>query len=259
MTIAARLGSGCNDHLSVRDGTPPHTERSLTIEVMSSDEKPDRFIFVNAPTIINAGPRDARRQLRSQLMRRVHFKKYQAPSSHLAELIDQIGDEQVDELTQCRCDESSSSSAKGTPPPTDQIQRQTSRAGTNTYHASNTSSRQGSHPAPPSPGKGGFSVNICEPCGHWRSSSLFGLTGAEMERSMFPLERRRCIGDPLQTIGAVVMDPFGEPRNSSDFPNRHQLVTHCKLSTLPSGVGSLLWPSGGNSILAADQCHIEHD
>ncbi|OKL55316.1 hypothetical protein UA08_09395 [Talaromyces atroroseus] len=37
----------------------------------------DKFIFVNAPTIINAGPRDARRELRSQLMRRVYFKKYQ--------------------------------------------------------------------------------------------------------------------------------------------------------------------------------------
>jgi hypothetical protein len=44
---------------------------------------------------------------------------------------------------------------------------------------------------------------------------------------MSVLERRRCTGDPLQTIAAGVMDPFGEPRSSRDFPNCDQLVTQC--------------------------------
>lgn len=129
---------------------------------MSFDDKPDRFIFVNAPTIINAGPRDARRQLRSQLMRRVYFKKCQVPSSYLADLIDQIAEKQVDsnQLTPCRCDVSSSSSA----PSLTQARRRTSRAGTNAYqaYASNTFSRPASHPSPPSLGQGTFSVNACE-------------------------------------------------------------------------------------------------
>jgi hypothetical protein len=220
---------------------------------MSFDEKPDRFIFVNAPTIIDAGPRDARRQLRSQLMRRVHFKKYQVQSPYLAELIDQIGNEQVDELTQCRCDVSSSSSA---PPSTGQIQRPTSPAKTNAYHTTNTSSKRRSYPFPPSPVQEGFSVHICERYGHWRSS--FTPSCAEMDESMFVLERKEYISDPLQTIAAGVMDPFGEPRNSSDFPNCHQLVTQCKLSVhlAPSSVRSLPGHSGGNSIFPADQCHI---
>lgn len=37
----------------------------------------DKFIFVNAPAIVNAGSKDAQHELRSQLMRRIYSKKRQ--------------------------------------------------------------------------------------------------------------------------------------------------------------------------------------
>jgi hypothetical protein len=58
---------------------------------MASVDQPNRFIFVNAPTL-RSGPRDARRQLRSQLMRRVYLEKHQIPIE-VKKIMQEIGDE----------------------------------------------------------------------------------------------------------------------------------------------------------------------
>lgn len=182
----------------------------------------DKFIFVNAPTIINAGPRDARRQLRSQLMRRVYLRKYQDPSPRIEHVVDTIEQEPPKDDSE---GESSSSRAPTASPPVRNQQWTIEKAVSKPISVTDSKL-----PTPPSDGDGddgcsrcgGFcrSPEQCQPVTHTRKKPKLLSPAKEAPLDLGPL---------LSSISASAINPFAAPDDAVNAPNTHLLINHCKL------------------------------
>jgi hypothetical protein len=177
----------------------------------------DKFIFVNAPTIINAGPRDARRQLRSQLMRRVYLRKYQEPTPRIEHVVDTIEREPPKDDSE---GESSSSRGHTTSPP---------MGTTGIAVAHPVASIDSKLPTPPSEGDGDDgcnrcggccrSPNQCQPVTHTRKKPKLLSPTKEAPLDLGPL---------LSSIAMSTLNPFAVPDDGVNAPNSHMLINHCK-------------------------------
>lgn len=184
----------------------------------------DKFIFVNAPTIINAGPRDARRQLRSQLMRRVYLRKYQDPPSQIEDVVDTI--EQDPPKDDSEADSSSSSRGHTTSPLMATMQSQSPTG--------STLSRPGAPidcklPTPPSEGDGDDGCIQCG--GRCRSPDQCQpvVRAHKKQKLLSPAnEASPDLGPLLSSISMSTLNPFAVPEDGPNAPNSHMLINHCK-------------------------------
>jgi hypothetical protein len=190
----------------------------------------DKFIFVNAPTIINAGPRDARRQLRSQLMRRVYLKKYKvSPSAVEDDGINVTERDSSSSPEQCHCSHPSASS--GLSPP-DDTHHERNKGGKKTKNGKSRIPPQSKLPTPPIDDD--EVQEVCESCGGVCHDLKQGPSKGRTESP--PKERMQEDGqiikgdsDPKMTLGASLINPFEEKfSNKKECPNSNALIQHCK-------------------------------
>ncbi|CRG89124.1 Protein transport protein sec39 [Talaromyces islandicus] len=197
----------------------------------------DKFIFVNAPTIINAGPRDARRQLRSQLMRRVYLRKYQEPPPRIEDVVDTIEQDPPKDDSE---GESSSSRAPTTSPPVSSQQWPTEQV-----VSKPTSLVDSKLPTPPSEGDGddgcsrcgGFcrSPGQCQPVVRIRKKAKLLSPANEAPLDLGPL---------LSSIAASAINPFAVPDNVHNAPNSQMLINHYALALIPALRSGKDWHAG---------------
>ncbi|KAH8705997.1 hypothetical protein BGW36DRAFT_285973 [Talaromyces proteolyticus] len=188
----------------------------------------DKFIFVNAPTIINAGPRDARRQLRSQLMRRVYLKKYKEPSSR-------SDDNVVDTIEK---------TPKPEHPDIDVSSSDTSSPHLPSQHWSNNSSQARPQLVLPSesklltPPSDGDSDDGCDQCGQ-----VCDFPGRchpiqpDAEKEEAPRQQQthsRVYENSLQTFGAAKFNPFLATEHAANAPNSQMLIHYYSTNLIPS-------------------------
>lgn len=188
----------------------------------------DKFIFVNAPTIINAGPRDARRQLRSQLMRRVYLKKYKVSPSTVEDDGGNVAEgDSSSSPEQCHCSRPSASSRMSPP---DDTQQERSKAGKKTKNGKSRIPPQSKLPTPPIDDD--EVLEVCERCG----GVCHNLKQGPRNRRPGPTPeekiqggKRIMNGDPKMTLGVSIINPFEQKfSNQKDCPNSNALIQHCK-------------------------------
>jgi len=185
----------------------------------------DKFIFVNAPTIINAGPRDARRQLRSQLMRRVYLKKYKVSPSAVEDDGTVIGErDSSSSPEQCQCSHPSVSSGLSLPG--------------DTHHERNKGGKKAKSGIPPQsklptpPIDDEEVQEVCKSCGgvchSLKQDPSNGRTESPPKETVHE-DNQIVNGDPKMTIGVSLINPFEEKfSNKKDCPNSNALIQHCK-------------------------------
>lgn len=185
----------------------------------------DKFIFVNAPTIINAGPRDARRQLRSQLMRRVYLKKYKvSPSAVEDDGINVAERDSSSSPEQCHCSHPSASS--GLSPP-DDAHHVRNKTGKKTKNGKSRIPPQSKLPTPPIDDD--EVQEVCESCGGVCHNLKPGPGKGPPPEERKQEDDQIINGDPKMTIGASLINPFEEKFfNKKDCPNSNALIQHCK-------------------------------
>ncbi|GAM37440.1 hypothetical protein TCE0_024r07363 [Talaromyces pinophilus] len=195
----------------------------------------DKFIFVNAPTIINAGPRDARRQLRSQLMRRVYLKKYKvSPSAVEDDGINVTERDSSSSPEQCHCSHPSASS--GLSPP-DDTHHERNKGGKKTKNGKSRIPPQSKLPTPPIDDD--EVQEVCESCGGVCHDLKQGPSKGRTESP--PKERMQEDGqiikgdsDPKMTLGASLINPFEEKfSNKKECPNSNALIQHFTQVLIP--------------------------
>lgn len=188
----------------------------------------DKFIFVNAPTIINAGPRDARRQLRSQLMRRVYLKKYQVtPSPTEDDVVSVDGKESVGQSEKCRCEESPVDTVV-TPPDDDHNEKSPTIRRQKVLKFRSPPERK--LPTPPIDDED--ELDTCANCGgvcHVSKQSSTNVRRKTPNKCAARTKKQAVNGDPKMTIDPSSINPF-EPtfNDKKDFPNSNVLIQHCK-------------------------------
>lgn len=188
----------------------------------------DKFIFVNAPTIINAGPRDARRQLRSQLMRRVYLKKYKVSPSAVEDA--GVGVAERDSSSspeQCHCLHPSVSSRLSPP---DDTHHERNKSGTKTKTGKSRIPPQSKLPTPPIDDD--EVQELCKSCGGVCHSLKQVPSNGRTEpppKETVKEDKQIVNGDPKMTIGVSLINPFEEKfSNKKDCPNSNALIQHCK-------------------------------
>lgn len=188
----------------------------------------DKFIFVNAPTIINAGPRDARRQLRSQLMRRVYLKKYKgSPSEVEDDGVSMAERDSPSSPEQCHCSHPWVSSRMSPP---DDTHHERTKAGKKSKLGKSRMPPRSKLPTPPIDDD--EVQEVCESCGGVCHTLKQGPRNGRTEPP--PKERMQednqiMNGDPKMTIGVSLINPFEQKfSNKKDCPNSNALIQHCK-------------------------------
>jgi hypothetical protein len=186
----------------------------------------DKFIFVNAPTIINAGPRDARRQLRSQLMRRVYLKKYKVPPQSVEDDGVSVGEgDSSSSPEQCHCSHPSVSRLS----PPDDTHHEGNKTGKKTKTRKSRIPPQSKLPTPPIDDDDVH--DLCESCGGVCHSLKQGPTNAPTKtppKERIQEDRQIMNGDPKMTIGVSLINPFEHKFSQKDCPNSNMLIQHCK-------------------------------
>lgn len=188
----------------------------------------DKFIFVNAPTIINAGPRDARRQLRSQLMRRVYLKKYKVSPSTIADAGVVLSERDSSRSPeQCHCSQPAVSSTLSPP---DDAHHEKNKAGQKTKTRKSRIPPQSKLPTPPIDDD--EMQEVCESCGGvcpvLKQGPSNGCTEPSQKERMQE-DKRIMNGDPKMTIGVSLINPFEQKFSRKDCPNSNALIQHCKI------------------------------
>lgn len=177
----------------------------------------DKFIFVNAPTIINAGPRDARRQLRSQLMRRVYLRKYKVSPPQIPDIVDTI--EQLPPKEEPESDCSSRDTTTSPPMAVQQL----------TPPGSTVSTIESKLPTPPSEGD---SDDGCCSCGGFCRSPDQCQPIVPAHKKV-KLEKESPMDlDPFLSLAVSHLNSFALPDGAAKAPNINMLLDHCKLETL---------------------------
>ncbi|EED15666.1 conserved hypothetical protein [Talaromyces stipitatus ATCC 10500] len=184
----------------------------------------DKFIFVNAPTIVNAGPRDARRHLRSQLMRRVYLKKYKvSPPSAEEDGVGTRNKDLSDSPEQCHCSPPSVSTRPSSP---DDGRRKKNKAGKKKRAVKSRIPPESKLPTPPIDDD---ELDVCETCGgisHESQQDPSDTLTEVVSAKDIITDRQRGDGDPKMNIGASVFDPFEQNFGKKDCPNSNVLIQH---------------------------------
>lgn len=189
----------------------------------------DKFIFVNAPTIINAGPRDARRELRSQLMRRVYLKKYKVlPPTVKDESANSVDNDLPISPGKCHC--SHPSLDPWNTPPHD-AEHRSEKAGKAKKKSRSRIPPITKLPTPPIDDDD--ELEWCGKCGgiycNLNTVSVNDKNAGLSQNIMKQEKEESMLGDPKMRIGTSFTDLFACSRPTEDGPNSNVLIQHCRL------------------------------
>jgi hypothetical protein len=197
----------------------------------------DKFIFVNAPTIINAGPRDARRELRSQLMRRVYLKKYQVSPPPSGEDIANVDEEES--VGSSKPSRRGHSLANATVSPPAEYNTETNRRPQEQNVLVSRSPPVSNLPTPPDDNEQDI------PRQNNRTHQVAPQNPVNAQKKKTPKQtmrtknrlvngnKQQMMCDPKKTIAASFSDYFNYTFNMKDCPNSNVLLYHCKTFSYP--------------------------
>ncbi|QGA19774.1 hypothetical protein EYB26_007468 [Talaromyces marneffei] len=192
----------------------------------------DKFIFVNAPTIINAGPRDARRQLRSQLMRRVYLKKYRVTPRSVQDNGVNVGERDSSSTPeQCQCAHPSVSRLS----PPDDTHHEKNKPEEKTKTGKSRIPARAKLPTPPIDDDD--VQDLCQNCGGICYSLKQAPTKAPTKtppEERIQEERPTMNGDPRMTVGVSIINPFEQKFSKTDCPNSNGLIQHFARILIPT-------------------------
>lgn len=216
-------------------------------EVMTSKEQSDRFVFINAPALVSAGTREDRRQVRSQLMRRL-YQERQSPKGQSPVIIHTHTSnhkEAKESLAVCRCGDHrfTSSSRSSELDLTTQVRRQP---------PSSRSDSSDSSPSSISPPlrfskikiRTGDGYLVCSQCGgklqvegsKRRSTGHNNRKDITYSKPKHPAaittNATKEVDGPLiaACLGSSKFDPFGGQGNNREERGYHELADHRKFA-----------------------------
>jgi hypothetical protein len=197
-------------------------------------DKSDRFVFINGPCLESMGTIEDRRQIRSQLMRRV-FLERMPPEKRSQELLNPYLDESIDEFAlSMRGYNHQLASSHGSKTTTRSRQAQLLNSTKSGLASSSNGDRSCCDfcSAIIKAGHETGTSTVCNQCGEAVEMAINTRHNSVIHKTKRNINR--IVHLHLTRLADGQIDPFGGPANGRGHPGYYQLLDHCRAESFPT-------------------------